>query len=114
DLPGRDDDQVGAPSFQVSHHVGREQNRAPFVSDGLSQPLHELTASQRIEASDRLIQKEQLGMLPQREGKRDLRSLPAGKVAHALVEGAVEIPQSLFGSRLVPTRITLSAEVRQC
>src|SRR5437868_3236290 len=77
----------------------------------MCEPLHELPASQRVEPSDRLIEKKQLRMFTEGEGEGDLRSLPARELADALVEWDLEMPQPRFGSGRVPTPVELSAEL---
>ena len=108
-----EDHEVVADPFEVGHDVGREDDRHPRLRDDLHHRLHELAPRERVERRDRLIEKEQLRSLRERQRQRDLSLLAAGELADLLFERQPQSLDPVEGCALVPARVELPAELQR-
>ena len=87
-----------------------ESTTSASVGDELHQALQEVAPGQRVQARDRLVEKEQLRPLGDGERERELRALAAGQPAGLLRRVEAELRDPLLGDRGVPARVQLGAE----
>ena len=109
---GDEHDQVVADPFQVGDQVRGQHHAEPLVDHRLHQALQELAPGQRVEAGHRLVEEQQLGLLGEGEGQRQLGALAAGQLARPLALGpgpdgsirSLAIAASQPGFRWAPKR----------
>src|ERR1022692_4653745 len=109
--PGGDDhDQEVADPLQVGDQV-RGHHDADLVPGGeLRQALQELAAGERVEAGDRLVEDEQLGLLGDGQGQGELGALPTRQLPGLLARVQAQPLDPVAGQRGVPARVEMGAE----
>ena len=75
--PCADHDEVVARSLEIVEQMGREHHGQSAARDRRHQRLQERPSGERVEAGDRFVEQQQLGLLRQCERQRQLCPLPA-------------------------------------
>ena len=87
-----------------------EDDGEACLGDRVHQGLEELTAGERVEARDGLVEEEELGPLREGERERHLRPLAARERADPLAERNAQASQTILGPLSVPAAVQAAAE----
>jgi hypothetical protein len=102
--PGKHDEVVADP-LDVGDQVRGEHDADPVPGHGFHEALQELAAGQRVQAGDRLVEQEQVGMLGQSHGQGELDPLPTGQRPGSLPEIQAKPFDPAPGLLPVPLRV---------
>ena len=108
-----EDYQVVANTLDIGDQVGGQHNCRAVGSDGVNQLREEVTPGERIEGRRRLVEEEQVRMLPEGESEADLRPLTAGQLPDRTIQRDATPVHPLACSAVIPPRIAGPAEVQR-
>ena len=99
------EDHVIADFFQIGHDMRTEQNRVFFLPREVVEQVEDFVAHNGVKAACRLVQYEQLRLVAQRDGNRQLHLRAARKILHRLALRQIQPRAERRKRRVVPVCI---------